>query len=206
LPWRWRHGCWSWGRRKTTDLRASGLRPVGHSARRSGTTAVQDPTPKSKPDSAAEDRRAEDCCRQSGTTAVQCRMPGPARAAAAGLGSARAAAAGSRRAARTAACRVGDFRTGVGDLGLRRCACVVAGSRPPGSQEAWAIHQESKTAEDGDASHTIRVFVGTGLADWESGSVGVGLGRPDGSLCARGHWAGTWQWQMARWAGTLGLL
>jgi hypothetical protein len=126
-------------------------------------------------------RGAEDCCRHH-RRAVQ---DPPTQQQ---LGSARAAAAGSRRAARTAACRVGDFRTlPLGDLGLRLRRCGEAGSRPPGSQEARTIHQESKTAEDGDASHTIRVFVGTGLADWESGSLGVGLGRPDGSLCARGR-------------------
>jgi hypothetical protein len=168
---------------------------------------VQDPTPNQTAQQRTGSARAvqDPPCRGLLQAPPPC-SAGSARAAAAGLGSARAAADGSQRAARTAACRVGDFRTGVGDLGLRLRRCGEAGSRPPGSQEARTIHQESKTAEDGDASHTIRVFVGTGLADWESGSVGVGLGRSDGSLCARGHWAGTWQWQMARWAGTLGLL
>jgi hypothetical protein len=155
---------------RVTDLRATASRPLGQAVSRAGLHCCRHHrTSNSKP---AQQRTAT----QPGSARTAQQQPGSARTAQQEPGSARAAAAGSRRAARTAACRVGDLATWGLGLGLRGGGEPAAGI--PG--RFTKSPRRRKTA-----TRVTRLGFLWGLADWEFGSLGVG--RPDGSLCARGR-------------------
>jgi hypothetical protein len=191
LSWRWRHGCWSWGRRKTTDLRASGLRPVGHSARRPAVQCkIQLQTRQRH--SAAEDgirpRSAGSAVQRTaaGTTAVQCRIR-PRSSSWAGIrpcSSSREPA--SRPHSSLPHWGLPDFATWGLGLGTWGCACAVAGRRGAGRRDPRRPGRFTKSPRRRKtATRVTRLGFLWGL-DWPTGSLGLWELDLDGrtGLCA----------------------
>mgnify|MGYP006934352431 CR=1 FL=1 len=140
MPWRWRHDCWSWGRRKMTvrhhnhrrtrrvsGSRIYGLRPVGHSARRSavqgctaaGTTARPTPNQRSRGRRRSRDPPAKhSSSRDPPAQHSRSRDPPVQQQPGAGEPPAQQLAA-----------------LGTWPLGDWGWGCGEAGSRPPGSQD-----------------------------------------------------------------------
>jgi hypothetical protein len=203
LSWRWRHGCWSWGRRKTTDLRASGLRPIGHSARRPAVQCrIQLQTRQRSrgrdPPAQCRIRRAEDCCRHH-RRAVQ---DPPAQQQLGWDPPAQQQTGASEPPAQQLAA-LGTSGLGLGTWG---CACAVAGRRGAGRRDPRRPGRFTKSPRRRKtATRVTRLGFLWGL-DWPTGSLGLWELDLDGrtGLCALvgiglAPGSGKWQDGLGRW-------